>query len=94
MLKNLQVVIYSKLPKKNHVIMCNLMNNMPEKITAITNILTVSACFLLYSSDLLKHFVCQAFTTPTHSNHSVKNLGMCDDRFYTIKAFYRKLRLQ
>ena len=55
MLKNLQVVIYSKLPKKNHVIMCNLMNNMPEKITAITNILTVSACFLLYSSDLLKH---------------------------------------
>ena len=40
------------------------------------------------------NFVCQAFTTPTLSNHSVKNLGMCDDWCYTIKTFYSKLRLQ
>ena len=30
------------------------MNNMPEKTAATTNILTVSARFLLHSSDLLK----------------------------------------
>ena len=71
------------------------MNNMPEKTTATTNILTVSARFLtsfIWFAET--DFVCQAFTTPTHSNHSVKNLGMCDDWSYTIKTFYSKLRLQ
>ena len=78
--------------------MCNLMNNNYAWKNNCNN-KHFDSKHMFFTSFIWfaeTYFVCQAFTTPTHSNHSVKNLHveMCDDWFYTIKAFYRKLRLQ